>query len=51
VTELSETVHVAPASDGGWWFWWSWNDPIARVSDVDAAAFKIAYVLTSQARG
>jgi hypothetical protein len=50
VTQLSETVHVAPAADGDWWFRWSWNDPIAPVSDVDAAAFKIAYVLTPQAR-
>jgi len=46
VTQMSETVTVAPATDGNWWFWWSWGDPIARASDVDAAAFKIAYVLT-----
>lgn len=46
VRQLSEIVRVAAASDGGWWFWWSWGEPIARVSDVDAAAFKIAYVLT-----
>lgn len=43
---MPETVTVAPATDGAWWFWWSWGDPIARASDVDAAAFKIAYVLT-----
>ena len=49
VTQMSETVIVAPATDGTWWFWWfwwSWRDPIVRASDVDVAAFKIAYVLT-----
>jgi len=46
VAQMSETVRVAPATDGNWWFWWSWGEPIARASDVDAAAFKIAYVLT-----
>jgi hypothetical protein len=49
VSQLSETVHAGPAGDGRWWFWWSWADPIAPVSDVQTAAFKIAYVLTPQA--
>jgi hypothetical protein len=43
-----DTVTAAPAGDGSWWFWWSWGDRIARVADVEAAAFKIAYVLTPQ---
>jgi hypothetical protein len=50
VPRLAETVYAAPA-DGAWWFWWSWADRIARVSDVETAAFKIAYVLTPQADG
>lgn len=45
VPKLTETVYAAPA-DGVWWFWWSWADRLAPVSDVEAAAFKIAYVLT-----
>jgi len=46
VSQLSENIRAAPADDGTWWFWWSWGDRIARVSDVATAAFKIAYVLT-----
>jgi hypothetical protein len=49
VPQLSETVYAAPAPDGGWWFWWSWADRIAPVSEVESAAFKIAYVLTPHA--
>lgn len=48
VPQLAETVYAAPA-EGAWWFWWSWAERIARVSDVEAAAFKIAYVLTPHA--
>jgi streptogramin lyase len=51
VPQLSEVVNVAPADDGTWWFWWPWSDRIAPVTDVDAAAFKIAYVLTGHAGG
>jgi hypothetical protein len=47
--DLSETIRAAQGTDGGWWFWWSWGDPIAPVTDIDAAGFKIAYVLTPQA--
>jgi hypothetical protein len=46
VPQLSENVYVAPLEDGSWWFWWSWADRLAPIDDVDAAAFKIAYVLT-----
>ena len=45
VPKLTERVYVAQV-DGLWWFWWSWHDRIAPVQDVEAAAFKIAYVLT-----
>jgi len=45
---LSATVHAAPREDGSWWFWWSRDEPISRIREVEAAAFKIAYVLTLQ---
>jgi hypothetical protein len=43
-----DIITTAPDDDGAWWFWWSWGDRIARVADVEAAAFKIAYLLTPQ---
>lgn len=46
-----QTIAVASADDGGWWFWWSWGGRIARIADVGTAAFKIAYVLTPPAAG
>ena len=46
-----ETITIAPADDGVWWFWWSWGIRIARITDVGTAAFKIAYVLIPQAGG
>jgi streptogramin lyase len=46
VPQLSETVYLAPDDDGCWWFWWSWDDRLAPIEDLDAAAFKVAYVLT-----
>lgn len=46
VPEVCDDISTAPAEDGAWWFWWSWGDRIAPVTDVGAAAFKIAYVLT-----
>lgn len=45
---LSATVHAAPSQDCSWWFWWSRGEPISRISEVETAAFKIAYVLTVQ---
>jgi hypothetical protein len=50
VRQLAETVYVADA-DGAWWFWWSWADRITRISEVETAAFKIAYVLTPGGHG
>jgi hypothetical protein len=49
VRSLRETIAVTPADDGVWWFWWSRGDRIARVTDVETAAFKVAYVLIPQA--
>ena len=45
VPQLAETIYLARADDA-WWFWWSWADRIAKASDIETAAFKIAYVLT-----
>jgi hypothetical protein len=44
-----ETIIAATADDGAWWFWWSRGSRIARIADVEAAAFKVAYVLIPQA--
>jgi hypothetical protein len=44
-----ETIAIARAEDGEWWFWWSWGDRIACTTDVGTAAFKIAYLLIPQA--
>jgi hypothetical protein len=41
-----EDITVAADDNGSWWFLWSWGDRIALVTDIAAAAFKIAYVLT-----
>jgi hypothetical protein len=51
VPQLSENVYAAPTGDGRWWFWWSWGDRIARITSVETAAFKIAYVLTPHTDG
>lgn len=44
--EICQDIDAAPTDDGTWWFWWSWGDRIAPVTDLETAAFKIAYVLT-----
>jgi hypothetical protein len=46
-----ENIAASHGSDGRWWFWWSWGDRLACIGDIEAAAFKIAYVLTPQAGG
>jgi hypothetical protein len=46
VPEVCDDISAAPADDGAWWFWWSWGGRIAPVTDVETAAFKVAYVLT-----
>lgn len=51
VPELAEDVRAFPDSDGVWWFWWSWDDRIAGIGEVETAAFKVAYVLTPDAHG
>lgn len=48
VSQLSEYIYAAPTRDGRCWFWWSWGDRIAQITEVETAAFKIAYVLTPQ---
>jgi hypothetical protein len=46
-----ENIAARPDKNGTWWFWWSWGDRITRITDIEAAAFKIAYVLTPHAGG
>ena len=46
IPQLSDAVYAAPAEDGSWWLWWSWADQLAPIDEIDAAALKIAYVLT-----
>jgi hypothetical protein len=44
VSQMSEDVYAADA-EGQWWFWWSWTEPISRISDVQRVADAIAHVL------
>jgi hypothetical protein len=34
--QLTETIYAAPKDDG-FWFWWSWHEPIAQTSPETAA--------------
>jgi hypothetical protein len=34
--QLAETIYAAPKDDG-FWFWWSWYEPIAQTSPDTAA--------------
>jgi hypothetical protein len=43
---MADNIYAAPDRDGSWWFWWSWADRIEPIGEVDAAAAKIAYVLS-----
>lgn len=43
-TELSESI-VCRKYDRGWTFCWSWDQAIAAVDDVPAAADRIQHVL------
>jgi hypothetical protein len=36
VAQLAETIYAAPKDDG-FWFWWSWYEPIAQTSPDTAA--------------
>jgi hypothetical protein len=38
---LSETIYAAPKDDG-FWYWWSWKDPIARDTAQAAAMIRRA---------
>lgn len=45
LVDCGEQVYVAPDREGTWWFWWSTLDPIVPVSEVSAAADRIARVI------
>ena len=36
VAQLTETIYAAPKDDG-FWFWWSWYEPIAKTPPDTAA--------------
>lgn len=42
--ELTEGIRVARVGDG-WWFWWSWGEPICPAGDVDTAADRVVRVV------
>ncbi len=46
--DLAECIFVA-RSDGEWWFWWSWAEHIAPVTEIEFTAGRIAHVLTPAA--
>lgn len=45
IRDLAEDVHCAPA-EGVWWFWWSWAERIAPVSDLDTTVQRVTRVVT-----
>lgn len=44
VPELAEQIYCEPA-EGDWWFWWSWAERIAPVTDLTRTAERIARVV------
>lgn len=46
IPDIRGEITIGPTGDGAWWFLWSSGDRIAPVTDIETAAFKIAYVLT-----
>jgi hypothetical protein len=49
IRHLSESIYAAPAPDGTVWFWWSWHDQIAPVSEVLETAARVVKVLMPSA--
>lgn len=45
VPQLAEQIYCEPA-EGDWWFWWSWAERIAPVTDAATALRKIHRVIT-----
>ncbi len=44
---LAEDIYAGCCEDGSWWYWWSWAERIAAAADLDAAAARIAHVLSA----
>lgn len=42
---LAENI-LAEVGVDGWWYWWSWAERIGVAEDVDAAADRVARVLS-----
>ena len=45
--QLTERVLCRQAGDGGWHFWWPWQQPIGPVGELESVTAKIAAVLRS----
>jgi hypothetical protein len=43
---LTEIVKCMPDREERLMWWWSWDEPICPVTDLDQAVRKIAYVVT-----
>lgn len=46
VAQLSEVIYATNGRDGGPCFWWSWGEAIDAITNTEAAAARIARVLT-----
>jgi hypothetical protein len=46
VPQLKESIACYPPTIGEWWFWWSWGERIAPVSDFSDVVRKVIYVLS-----
>lgn len=42
---LNENVAAAPDTEGRWFFWWSWAEPVAEAGDIPRALARISRVL------
>lgn len=45
--DLAESIVVARAEDGAWWYWWSWAERLAPAGDPTGAAALIQRVLAA----
>lgn len=44
--KLAEVINLKPDADDVLCFWWSWDEPICRASDIARAVAAITYVVT-----
>jgi hypothetical protein len=51
IRALNDDVIAAPDTSGNWWFWWSWAERIAHVTDPARALARITQVLAVDGEG